>query len=115
MKIIIKETQEIVDLTLIDLETGLSQTEDILGNAEAFREGQIEKNEEGEYTCDQACYDWWREIFEEESALMQRVASLELDHDRDDIDEVLSAAEGTDLENHADVANYLLDCAFGKQ
>lgn len=77
MKIIIKETQKIETLSIIDPKTGVDYISDFVGNTGALIDGQFEWNEDRDaYICDQETYDWWKEGVASNQKLVNRTHEL---------------------------------------
>ena len=113
MKIIIKETQAIETLSIIDPKTGVDYILDLIGNAGALIDGQFEWNEDRDaYICDQETFDWWEEVVASNQELVDRTHELVKEHGSETVYEVIHAAGSVDLEEHAANANKALDEAF---
>ena len=114
MKIIIKETQKIETLSIIDPKTGVDYIADFVGNAGALIDGQFEWNEEFDaYICDQETYDWWEEVISDNQELDNRIHELAKVHGSEAVHNAICEAGSIDLEDHAANVNRALDEAFG--
>jgi len=67
MKVRIKETGEIKELTAIDCASGCEWSLDLIGNSGAFSDGTFQRVD-GEWLCDQDTYRWWVGVIEDLNA-----------------------------------------------
>lgn len=113
MKIIIKETSETKNLSIIDPKSGVDYTEDFIGNAGGFLYDQFKWDDENRaYWCDQATFDWWDRVVNDNQLLEYRIHELVKEHGSDAVYEAIDAAGSVDLEDHAANVNQALDEAF---
>ena len=113
MKIIIKETSEIRDLSIIDPKTGCDFIADFIGNMGAFTDGQFDYDDNFDvYICDKDTFDWWDTVVTENQNLEDRIYELSQKHGLDSVYKVVNEARTVDLENHAASVNQALDEAF---
>lgn len=65
MQVKIIETGAEETLSAVDAASGCEWTRDLIGNYNAFNDGQFSKIEDsGIYLCDQATYDWWSAVID---------------------------------------------------
>jgi hypothetical protein len=115
MKILIKDTNKIESLEIIDPRTGINWIEDFVGNTGALTDGQFEyEDETGSYLCEQSTFDWWSKVVSDNEALENRIYDLVQEHGSDAVYSVVNDAGGSDLEDHAANVNQALDEAFGE-
>lgn len=103
MKVIITETGTEETLSAILARTGCDYTEDLIGNAGAFSDGQFEQIEDtGVYRCDQRTYDWWAAVIEDYNAASVAVEEAKaLGVWTDDVAAAYLYMECNDMDTHA--------------
>ena len=63
VKIIESDVEE--SLRAVDAASGCEWTRDLIGNYDAFNDGQFSEIEDtGVYLCSQATYDWWAAVID---------------------------------------------------
>lgn len=117
MKIIIKETNEVKELSIIDPNSGVDYIDDFIGNTGALNDGQFLWDDEDDaadaYICDQETFDWWDKVVSDNQALEDRIHALQQEHGYDAVHDAVMDSYANDLEDHADCVNQALDEAFG--
>lgn len=113
MEIIIKETDAVETLSIIDPKSGVDYISDFVGNTGALIDGQFDWDEDRDaYVCDQETYNWWDTVVTANQSLVDRIHELIQDHGSETVYEVIWAAGSVDLEDHAANVNQALDVAF---
>lgn len=116
MKVFIKESATAETLSIIDPKTGVNYVADFIGNTGALADGQFVWDEERDtYVCDQKTFDWWSSVITAQQALDYRTRELINEHGPKAVHDVIHAAGGVDLEDHAANVNRALDEAFGTE
>ena len=114
MELIIKETGERTELSILDPINGTEFILDFIGNHNGFgsEDGQFDFDEiEEVHTCTQETFDWWDTVITGIDELNDRLEELTTEHGTDTINDVIyDAAEGN-LEDHAPRVNAALDAA----
>ena len=114
MKIIIKETSAVQELSIIDPKSGVDYIGDFIGNTGALFDGQFEWDYDLDaYVCTQETFDWWDTVVTDNQLLDDRIHDLIQEHDLETVYKVVYAADTIDLEDHAASVNQALDEAFG--
>lgn len=108
MKILIKETGFIKELSIIDPTSGHDYIED-------FVDGSIDYDEEKEfYVCDDDEYQWWLEVVISHQALRNRICDLKRKHGDTVVDDVLYCMPaGYLIDEQSVIISQLLDEKFG--
>jgi hypothetical protein len=70
MKVIINNTNQVEELSIIDYKTGTDWTVDLLGNA------GVHTGEEGAYHLDREDYEWWATYIDGHEATEKEIAEL---------------------------------------
>lgn len=110
MKIIIKETGVTETLEIIDPTTGVNYIADFIGNTGALMDGQFEWDEELDaQVCDQATFDWWNTVVDNNQELTDRIHEMLKIYNQDAVYKVIGENSNVDLEDHASVINAALD------
>jgi len=114
LKIKIKETGLIYDLSIIDPKTGVDWISDFIGNHDGFREGEFEKPADTDanydYEIDQGHFNWWETVINDNEALDYRIHDLNQEHGWETIQNIVwKAYDGADLEYQASMVNQVLD------
>lgn len=110
MKIRIKETGEVKDLTIIDRKTGCEWTADLVGDDDC-----ITYNRDREiYETDQASYDWWNNMIDKlEHAEDVKQKYIEK-YGADAVEDALAQYDTpTDLEDQPSATISALEDSFG--
>lgn len=107
MEIIITETGEKEELTLIDPKSGVNWINDLMGNHDALPD----RNDEGYHLMDQENYDWWADLVTRYQAADNKYHDLLNSLTGDDYDALLDAGQNinVDLENHPEALNAICD------
>ena len=114
MKIIIKETSAVHELSIIDPNSGLNYISDFIGNTGALFDGQFEWDYDLDaYVCTQETFDWWDTVVTDNQLLNDRIHDLVQEHGSGTVNKVVYEADTIDLEDHAASVNQALDEAFG--
>jgi hypothetical protein len=114
MDIIIKETGDRDELSIISASNGIDYTEDFIGGPGALSDGQFTYDEDLDgYVCTQATFDWWKALIDDHQALEDRLDALREEHGSDTVDAVIRLHDYADLEDFARVMNDGLNEAFG--
>ena len=110
MKIIIRETNAAEELSIIDPDNGVDYIADFIGNTGALMDGQFEWDEELDaQVCDQATFDWWDTVVDDNQELTDRIHEMLKIYDQDAVYKVIGENSNVDLEDHASVINAALD------
>lgn len=116
MKIIINETKQTKQLSIIDPETGVDWIADFVGNTGALTDGQfVYSDEQDAYLCDQSTFDWWVKVVNDHQVVADRIAALNSVHGSDAVFEVVANVGGCDLEDYAAIVNEALNERFGAE
>jgi hypothetical protein len=115
MKVLIKKTEEIKELYLLDEKSGVNHAGDFIGNLGATADGQFEWDRySGLYISTQETFDWWDKILLDRAALWKRVEGMKKLYDVEEIEAIINlATEGVDLEDEVAKINKALDLEFG--
>jgi len=116
MNIIIKETGKVETLSIIDPKTGVNYISDFIGNQGALSDGQFtfDENKDG-WVADQATFDWWDKVVDDNQKLVDRVSLLSAEHGAESVYAAITEAGNVDLEDHAANINQALDDAFSTE
>lgn len=120
MQIIIKETGELKNLSLIDRKTGLDYLIDVIGDSgelwdSTWRVGSFRYDEERDaYICSRDVYEWWRDWVEDYDAMEDRIEALIEEHGEDAVNEAIDGVRPVDIEDAVIATNRALDEVFGK-
>lgn len=107
MNIIIKETNAVETLSIIDPNSGVDYIYDLVA-------GQIDWCEDREaYICDRETFDWWDAVVTANQSLDDRICDLVKEHGTDAVYKAIHAAGSVELGDHAANVNQSLDEAFG--
>ncbi len=113
MEIRIKETNEIVELEIIDPKTNLDFIADFIGNTGSLHDGQFEYDEDTEiYTTTQENYDWWETVVTDNQELENRLFELRQEHGNEAVHNAIGESGNCDLEKLAVRLNQNLDEVF---
>ena len=114
MNIIIKGTNVVETLSIIDPDSGVDYVADFIGNEGALADGQFVWDEEQDaYVAEKETFDWWDAVIKDNQELDYRVHDLVQEYGREEVYKVTDEAGGGDLEDHAASVNQALDEAFG--
>ncbi len=108
VKVKIKETNQVEELSIIDAETGCDYVGDFIGNHDALNTQFIYDDENDVWVCDQETFEWWSQVINENQKLNYRIEEMKEKYGSDKIHNVLQDV-CCDLENHASQANGFLD------
>lgn len=103
MNVMIRETGKVQELSIIDRESGVDWTNDLVGNAGAFNDGQFEWSEEhNAYRATQDTYDWWARYIEDNETTEREAQQLaeELDISVEDVYYNIQVNTRSDYGNH---------------
>lgn len=112
MKVFIKETQEVKELSIVD-ENGIDWTGDFINVS--VRDEFSFNDDEGYYETDLESYEWWERIIEEHQKLNDRIHELKEEHGYDAVYEVIKDAYEVDLEDQPASVHAALDEVFGEE
>lgn len=113
MKILIKGTKTVKELSIVDAMYGLDWLADFISDGVAH--GDFEWNEKrGLYECEPGIFDWWKKCIEDHKRLYARIDRLKETHSSDAIYHALAYIY-VDLEDYAICANERLDKIFGTE
>lgn len=114
MKIIIKETSEVKNLSIIDPKTGSDYIEALIEIEVGFNNGQFFLDKDcNQYTCDQKTFDCFKSIIDTHKKLDARIHELEKKHGTQKVFDAAWPLDITDLKEYANIVNLSLDNAFG--
>lgn len=113
IKVKISETNQDESLELLDTETGVDCTTDIIGNYGGLTDGQFVYDDATDiYQCSQETFIWWDRVLHEQQELNNRIAELRKEYGSEQVQEALNAVGDYDLEDQAAAINEVLDEAF---
>lgn len=103
MQVKIIETGVIESLNAVDAASGCDWTKDLIGNYNAFNDGQFSKIEDtGVYLCDQDTYDWWAAVIDNLNRADEMIQEAkERDLWSDDVERDYQELGNMDLEDQA--------------
>ncbi len=112
MKIKIRETAETKTLAIRNRDTGIDWTQDLIGNAGAFADGQfVWSDEDDAHLCDQETYDWWDQYINDYETTEDDMVNLAkaLNIDLQIIRERVGQYQDNDYEQHRSRAIYAMN------
>ena len=113
MKIKIKETGKIENLSIIDPKSGVNWISDFIGNADGFAQFEKEIDEDGDATeywiCDQSTFDWWDKVVDEYQNLEDRIEEMKNEYGRDLVDQIVRDNYNNDMDLHPSQVNEALN------
>lgn len=109
MKVKIKETGEIRELSVVDPRTGVDWIQDFVGNAGALIDGQFTAQDDGTYVASKGTFEWWEKAANEHQAMDERIEELSDLYGSDVITNIVSLVADVDLEDLPSVVNRELD------
>lgn len=111
MKVIIKETHETNELSIIDPKTGLNWAKDFIGNAGAIVDGYFVWDDEAcAYLCSKSDYEGWSTTLADHESLDNRIYALKQKHGSEIVDRALL---NMGMDHEPSKVNRALDDAFG--
>jgi len=108
MEIIIKETSEVENISIIDPTSGVNYISDFIDSS-AFDWDE----DRDAYVCDRETFDWWDTVVADHQLLNERIADLVKEHGSEAVYEVVNTAGNVDLADYAATVNQNLDDVFG--
>lgn len=99
MKIIIKETGKVENLSIVDPETSVNWAQECIGNAGALEYD----NASGEYVMTQADFDWWKNYLSLAEADAEELAVLKTQYGADEVQRIMDEEwkyTGNDYDEH---------------
>ena len=112
MKVTIKETGTVENLTYID-QNGIDITSDFVGNYDAFNNGTFAYDDcQDAYDCSQSDFDWWNKVINDQMELDAGMAELVAEHGWDVVYDAIGDAGNVDLEDMAASITNALDAFF---
>lgn len=117
MEVRVAQTGEAFNLTLIDPKTGCEYTQDYIGNAGGFLNGDLYFNQE--YNCyegEKDAVEWWAKQISGQAAVNGRVQALIEEHGNDRVYLALQEANYSgDFEHEPSESMAALDAEFGEE
>lgn len=110
MQVIIKETNQVATLSLIDHKTGVNYVADYIGNTGAF-DREFERVDDDWYIS-QDDYDWWIDVIAKQQASNNLQAEYLDTHSSDELFDLLSQITACDLEDIVNQEFELLQSAL---
>jgi hypothetical protein len=104
MKIKIIESQEVLELSIIDPRTGINWINDFCNSPEEFIPADIYSETGEDYECTRDAFDWWLDVAKRYEKADFRLCDLQAEYGRDALAEFIEDACCCDLE---DMSNYL--------
>lgn len=111
MNVKIIETGKIIELTILD-ERGIDYSQDLIGNAGAFSDGQFEIDpDEGRYIASEDTVEWWQQYINDTIKIEREVGEMAQKYglDRAEIFERISCDQGEDYNDHYNQARHVID------
>ena len=93
MEFIINETGKLEELTIIDPQTGMDWSNDLIGNSGAVGQYIQYDDAEDAYRINQEDFDWWAEYISMYKRYQDELASLKEQYGADAINDVLVRPE----------------------
>ena len=110
MKVKINETGKVVELVIID-DRGIDWSQDLIGNAGAFDDGQFADEGDGYYIALAGTVEWWQRYIADTTKTEREVGELATKYgiDKSDIFDRISQEQGEDYNDHRNQARFAID------
>ena len=107
MNVKIIETGNFVELIILD-ERGIDYSQDLIGNAGAFSDGQFEIDPDGQYIASENTVEWWQQYISDTIKTEREAEELAIKYgiDKADIFERISQEQGEDYNDHRSQAKF---------